>query len=69
VSESSAPFNCRGAGRADVFFLFEPEFLRAAIRFAGLGEAFRFAFAFFGGFGLAGFFGDGLAPRRACFLE
>ena len=71
ASESSAPFNCRGEGGAEIFifFFFEPELFPATIRFAGRDAALRFAFAFGGRFTLAGFFGDGRAPRRACFLE
>jgi hypothetical protein len=69
ASESRAPFNRLVAGSAEIFFFFEPEILRATIRFAGLGATFRFAFAFLGRFILTAFFGDGRAPRRACFLE
>jgi len=68
-SDSSAPFNCRSAGSAGAFLFFDPEVLCAAIRFDGLGAGLRFAFGFCGRFGLAGFFGAGRAPCRACFLE
>ena len=63
------PFNCLVAGKAEIFFFFEPELLTATIRFESRGAAFRFAFAFCGRFVLAGFFGDGRVPRRVCFLE
>jgi hypothetical protein len=66
------PFNARGGGTARDEFFFEPELLRAGVRFGVLGEDFScFAFGFLAltALGLAGFFGDRPAPRRACFLE
>jgi len=67
-SDSSAPFEVFDGGTCRDEFFFEPELLRAAVRFGVLGEDFsRFAFGFcaLGRLALAGL----LAPRRDCFLE
>src|SRR5438105_5927019 len=69
VSESCAPFRERagGAGRDEAFF---EESLRADFRFTFLEGAFsRFSFGFLCALALAGFFGEGRPPPRACFLE
>jgi hypothetical protein len=63
ASESSAPFDVFGGG-----IFFEPELLRAAVRFGVLCvdfSGFAFGFSVLGRLAWAGF----LAPRRACFLE
>jgi hypothetical protein len=62
----------RGGGSGRDEFFFDPELFRGAGRFTIFRIDFsRFAFGFFAGerFALAGFFGEGRAPRRACFLE
>ena len=67
ASDSSAPFEAFAGG-----IFFELELLRAAVRFGVLCEDFsRFAFGFcaLGRLVLTAFFGEGRAPRRACFLE
>jgi hypothetical protein len=72
TSESSAPFDARAAGNGREEFFFAPEILRTALRFADFRAAFfGFAFGFraLGRLTLVGFFGEGRALRRACFLE
>jgi hypothetical protein len=72
ASESPAPFEARGSGSGRDEFFFDPEIFRGAGRFTVFRTDFsRFAFGFLaeGRLALAGFFGEGRAPRRACFLE
>ena len=72
TSESSAPFNARGGGKGRDELFFDAVF-RGGVRFAVFFriDFSRFAVDFFaaGRLALAGFFGEGLDPRRACFLE
>ena len=72
ASASSAPFEARGGSNGRDDFFFDPEIFRGSVRFTVFRAGFsRFALGFFAWerLALAGFFGEGRAPRRACFLE